>query len=527
MMQKVTIQTKKQYIKSLVELPSLDELQVRKVFRENLPVFSKKNLKIRTNIGVVSFVFNNEQWYIHALIENQEKKTGMVRVIILKGRQQGCSTYVSARYYHRTTHCPGTQTFILTHEGKATDTLFDMVKRFYNNSNSSIKPKLGKCNTKELKFSEIDSSYRVGTADNDSVGRSMNNQQLHASEVAFWRVGEKLAAGVFQSVAIAPDTEIIMESTANGMGNFFHKQWKLAESGNSPYMAIFIPWFWHVEYQLPVLEGFELTDSDLEYKDAHGLSMEQMAWRRFKEQELGEILFKQEYPATPDEAFQVTGKNKLIDTMLVSKARKQKPYRSFGAITVGYDPKRDGMDKDCIVFRQGLNAFGLKYYNYNKIGEKIALCKRILTGRHNNIIPDALFIDYGGSGWEIAGILREDLPALTHKVRVINFGGRANRPELYTNRRNEMWQEMHKWLADANEPPSIPDDDQLHAELVMPGYNYDSKNRKVMESKEKIKKEFGCSTDGGDALSLNFAEPVIINHVMDDESHYQLKLSGE
>ncbi len=526
-MQKLEIKNQRQNRSHPKQSTNKKALKVVKHLMGKFPTFAEKILKIRTDTGIIPFALNREQFYLHERIEEQKQLTGMVRIMILKGRQQGCSTYVSGRFYHKSIHRPGTQTFILTHEGKATDTLFQMVKRFHENSNPSMRPKVGKSNAKELVFPGLDSAYKVGTADNESVGRSMNNQLLHASEVAFWRVGEKLAAGVFQSVHMVPGTEIIMESTANGMGNFFHRQWKLAESGKSPYLPIFIPWYWHIEYQLAVPKDFKLSESDIDYKDAYDLTMEQMAWRRVKEQELGEILFKQEYPATPDEAFQVTGKNKLIDTLLITKARKQKPYRSHGAIIVGLDPKRDGDDRVGVVYRQALNVFDLRYYNYNDVTEVVALAKRILLGKDNGVIPDALFMDYGGSGWEAGCILRQDLPALAHKIRVVNFGAKANQSHLYTNRRNEMWQEMEKWLSNKNEPPSIPDSDELHADLVSVGYTHESNNRKVMQSKKDIKKELGFSPDGGDALALTFAEPVIINHVMDNEEHYQLKLSGE
>jgi hypothetical protein len=65
---------------------------------------------------VSSLVLNRAQRYIHERLEDQRAKTGKVRALVLKGRQQGCSTYVSGRYYHRVTHSVGTRCFILTHE---------------------------------------------------------------------------------------------------------------------------------------------------------------------------------------------------------------------------------------------------------------------------------------------------------------------------------------------------------------------------------------------------------------------------
>ena len=68
------------------------------------------------------------QRHLHEKIEDHARRNGRVRVLILKARQQGCSTYVGARFYHKATHNRGQQVFILTHEQDATDNLFDMAQ---------------------------------------------------------------------------------------------------------------------------------------------------------------------------------------------------------------------------------------------------------------------------------------------------------------------------------------------------------------------------------------------------------------
>ena len=78
--------------------------------------FSEQFFKIRTKNGSVDpFVLNRAQLYIHDRLEAQLKETGKVRAIILKGRQQGVSTLVQARYFHKTITNRGIKTFILTH----------------------------------------------------------------------------------------------------------------------------------------------------------------------------------------------------------------------------------------------------------------------------------------------------------------------------------------------------------------------------------------------------------------------------
>ena len=92
--------------------------------------FSENFFKIRTKSGMVTpFVMNRAQQYIHERLEAQLRETGKVRAICLKGRQQGVSTLIQARYFHKTITNRGYKTFILTHEGQATKNLFEMTKR--------------------------------------------------------------------------------------------------------------------------------------------------------------------------------------------------------------------------------------------------------------------------------------------------------------------------------------------------------------------------------------------------------------
>ncbi len=453
---------------------------------------------------------NTVQDYLHTRLETQRRDTGKVRALILKGRQQGCSTYVGGRFYHKTTHYRGIRTFILTHEQEATANLFEMVERFHTLMHPQFKPSTGASNRRELVFDGLDSGYRVGTAGTKGVGRSSTIQLFHGSEVAFWPHADTHAAGILQAVPDQPDTEIILESTGNGLGNFFHQAWQQAVAGQSEYQAIFIPWFWQDEYRTDIVgEDFTLDEEEQQYKELHKLDLLQIAWRRRKIIELGDpLLFKQEYPATPDEAFQSTGVESFIKSEDVLAARRRQPYRSHGAVLAGFDPAREGDDRDAWVYRQGLNAFGLEYHQFKTFPEKVAFCVRKLRGEPR---IDMLFIDYGGGGWEIAGMLRE--AGFGDRVRVVNFGSLADNTAAYVNKRAEMYGELRKWLTDKHEPPSLPDDDALHGDITAPSYGYDSRTRIQLERKKDVKKRLLRSPDGADALVLTFAFPVVREHV--------------
>ena len=104
-----------------------NEKRIRTKLRDDFVHYAKKCLKIRTKShGIQPFILNKAQMYIHQLVEQQKRETGRVRVIIVKGRQQGCSTYTEGRFFWIVTHQFGMRAFILTHDNDATSNLFEM-----------------------------------------------------------------------------------------------------------------------------------------------------------------------------------------------------------------------------------------------------------------------------------------------------------------------------------------------------------------------------------------------------------------
>jgi len=484
--------------------------------KEDFEYYAKNCLSIKTKSGKTEpFILNKAQRYIHEKLEEQKKLTGKVRAIVLKGRQQGCSTYLEGRFTHKTTFNKGLQAFILTHEEDATKNIFSMAKRYYDNLPQFVKPEIKASNDKSLHYSKLDSGYRVGTAGNKSVGRSMTNQLFHGSEVAFWPNAQEHAKGILQTVADECGTEIVLESTANGVGGFYHEQWKMAEAGLSEYQAIFVPWFWQDEYRKTLPDDFALSKEELELKEHYSLDDEQVYWRRIKIADLsaggfdGSKAFKQEYPMNAAEAFQVSGGEGLIGADAVLRARKAQ-CNPQGKLIVGVDPSRGG-DRFSVIKRMGRKAYSKENYTgsqCDKLGKNVAICKRVLdtvcpiAGKR----PDMMFIDSGG-GADIVDRLHE--LGYENRVKAISFGASALNPDKYTNKRNEMWGEMGLWFNDENLEVDIPDDDAIQADVCASPYERDSLDRKVLWRKEKIKKELGFSPDDGDALALTFAEPVV------------------
>ncbi|MDE2021165.1 MAG: hypothetical protein KGJ13_12590, partial [Patescibacteria group bacterium] len=193
--------------------------------------FARMALKIRSTTGeTLPLNLNAAQIMLHERLEKQLRETGKIRALVLKGRKQGVSTYIEGRFLWKAVKQKGIRVFILTHEDKATDTIFEMAQMYYDNL-PAPKPLTSAQNAKELHFSELNSGYAVGTARTKAVGRSSTIQLFHGSEFAFWPNAVTHMAGVIQAVPTTDGTEIILETTANGMGNVFHTKWKLAEKG--------------------------------------------------------------------------------------------------------------------------------------------------------------------------------------------------------------------------------------------------------------------------------------------------------
>ena len=481
-------------------------LEVLRKFRDDFLHYAPRVLHIRTKNGsILPFALNAAQRFIHMRVEAQLAETGKVRVNLLKGRQQGASSYVQGRYYHKCSMRSGQRALILTHLGDSTDALFEMTKRFHDLAPIELKPHTGAANANELLFDKLDSGYVVATAGNrKGVGRGRTFQFLHASEAAFWDNADEHMAGLGQAVPDMPGSEIIKESTANGVGNPFHQDWQKAERGEGDYINVFVPWFWQVEYTRAVEPGFTLDAYESAYFDKYeklGMRLEHLVWRRAKVNSdfRGDIgLFDQEYPAEPLLAFSKVSGDPLITADLVTRAMVLGlNLVPTGPKIMGVDPAEYGSDSTAIIVRQGRRAGELK--RFYKLGPMEVVAK--VAAQADRDKPDAINVDATGIGSGIADRLTE----LGYPVNRIHFGGKPSRDELYVIKRDEIWGDMKTWLEDV--PNQLPNDDSLASDLCAPQFSYDSSRRLRLESKESMRKRGVKSPDGGDALALTFATP--------------------
>jgi predicted phage terminase large subunit-like protein len=303
--------------------------------------YAEKCLKIRAKDGgIAPLRLNAAQRHIHAALEKQLAGTGRVRALILKGRQQGCSTYVEARFYWKVTHGRGLSAFILTHLDEATRNIYQMVQRFHDHCPRPVRPHTSAVNARELRFDKLDSGYMVGTAKSQGVGRSATVQYFHGSEVAFWANAQEHVSGILQAVPDAAGTEVILESTASAEGGLFRKLCEKAMSGAGDYAFIFVPWFLQEEYRKTPPEGFAPTPEEQDVAARFGLDAAQICWRREKIAALdGIFAFRREYPASPEEAFLADNPHALWTRETIAKNRRgREGLPQMKRVVVAIDP---------------------------------------------------------------------------------------------------------------------------------------------------------------------------------------------
>lgn len=484
--------------------------QFRPRLATDLQFYAKHCLKIKTKRGELEpFIFNKAQEYIHSRLEDQKARTGKVRAIIIKGRQMGASTYVSAREFHNVTHRVGRNCFILTHQDDATQNLFNMVSMFEKHLPEPMKLSKGAANAKELYFDRIESGYKVGTAGNKEVGRSSTIHLLHGSEVAFWPNAENIVAGLMQAIPDMAGTEIILESTANGIGDYFHTRYQQALSPDDEYEVIFVPWYWMPEYSMKAPADFQIADDEYDLVELYGLTNDQIAWRRKKINEFvgdGIAKFKQEYPCTPEEAFVTSSQDSLIKIETVLKAAKTKvPSQEREPIILGVDPAAAGGDRFVIMARQGRRMWLV----YTHTGENTMLAVSKVVAAYNELKPAKINVEVDGMGIvfydRLAELISQDV--LTKVI----MGGREQvlDPDRYYYKKDECVGRLSEWLLDS--PCEIEDNTELIQDLIAFREGRSSNGALRLESNDKLKSRGMRSPDMGIAAALTHAFPVIVN----------------
>ena len=234
------------------------------------------------------------------------------RDVVPKARQEGVSSYILARYTAACMMYRNTRAVVISHDRESTQRLLARVE-YYIEHLRGPKPKIQNMSKNEITFPKMNSMFYIGTAGSRLFGRGDTITHLHCSEYAYWPNPIELMKGLLQAV---PGTgEVAIESTGNGY-NDYHRRCIRAYKEESIWNLIFLPWHTFDEYQVAMAEQTKeqfrkSLNPDWEEPTLleAGLTLEQLFWRRHKLDELDYDLaaFKQEYPMTLDECFQMSG----------------------------------------------------------------------------------------------------------------------------------------------------------------------------------------------------------------------------
>lgn len=349
-------------------MAKLSDTEIRDRLLNDTLFYAEKVVKVVTGAGkMVPLLPRPGQVKLETAMQQQEAAGKPIRIIDLKSRKVGHSTWTQTKFLQRATQRSHWKGLTIAHDKKTVGELFDIGFTAYSQLPDdpvlALKPAIINHRRQNyLHFGEssrmerakgnlgLDSSLTVDTANEFEAGRGFTVQGLHCSEVAFWPdIGRKLLA-LLNTVTEAPETMIVLESTANGM-NEFKDRWDDAVSGKSDYIPVFVGWLEDPECIRPFLSGQEREDFEaligdgVEGEDepdlqSMGATSEQLNWRRWAihNKAGGDIRkFKQEYPASPDEAFLATGRTVFPSTYVIPAITKAEllPDPVRGLLTPG------------------------------------------------------------------------------------------------------------------------------------------------------------------------------------------------
>lgn len=336
----------------------------------------ERYVRIRDIQGnVIPLKLNRAQRRLEAWVLRMERRGMPVRIVILKARQMGFSTYVQAVFFERIMRGVNVRALIVAHKDITSKRLLEMA-RFMAKRISK-----GAGEFWDLKFEgwargriaiaqPIMGDLVVASAEEDDPAHGFTYQCLHLSETSRWPRPENTVRGILPPLHPVPGTYGFSESTANGDTGWFREQFwsawkergKPLDARRSGWVALFFPWIDHYEYRWTQTYGHgrelpeELVDeirATLDDEEAELLKMtcryrglgemkvdyDQLAWRRRKIAELesaakgqsGIDLFHEQYPVRPEEAFLASGRplfdTSKIDAMIAGTAEEDPAWQ--------------------------------------------------------------------------------------------------------------------------------------------------------------------------------------------------------
>lgn len=269
---------------------------------------------------------NGGQRDVIEVLESQRTAGLPMRIIVLKARQWGCSTILELYVaWLQTCVASGLNALVCAHTldiSKNIRGMYSRVLRLY--------PEDLWCGTEKPRMTPFEGASAIRSiagrdctiaavsANNADAVRGIDIFLAHLSEVAYWRQTptfspSAVVQSVYGTVPLSPGSLIALESTANGVGNFFHREWLRNRDGRGDKVAIFVPWHEIESYSTDAADSEELLTlaENLDEEERKlwqtGLTLEQIYWYRRRRLEFDDIRrFHAEFPANDVEAFECT-----------------------------------------------------------------------------------------------------------------------------------------------------------------------------------------------------------------------------
>lgn len=315
-----------------------------------------------THEKIIPLVPNRAQCMMFAIMLLQAMAGRPIRIVVLKARKVGITTFVKAAYYFIAKFYRNQKAVLLAHQSDSTDEIFAITKTI-GMYDQFQRPK----DTKRLLTFHNHSSYWCHTAGGEgNVGAGGTPNMLHRSELALWKTGIKRQSDTTsgRAVPMTPTSCIIDESTARGQ-DLFWGRFKAAQHDWHPYEALFVPWFADSSLRVVVPDGgLKLAEDEVgliaRARDwGIEIPMEALQWRRHTIAEIGADDFRQEHPSTPQEAISVRrglvvpGLHECVIDELPFLYRELETSKRKGGYDYGYrDPTvlMDGVYVDQVLY---------------------------------------------------------------------------------------------------------------------------------------------------------------------------------
>lgn len=267
------------FIRDALMLPVTDEARdkvveefIRIRQKHDYPFWAAMFVYIKRKGGGTDVLFrlNRPQRKLIKRLEKMRKAGKPIRLILLKARQWGGSTAIQIYMaWLQLVHEVGLNSLIIAHQGTGSDEIKDMFDRMIKSYPVEMLHELGEAYApNEPKMVGVGKSgnifrvpqrnckIKIGTAERPNSCRGGDYNLVHLSEVALWKETdgkkpEDIVRSACSGILLRPYTMIVYESTPNGVGNFFHKEYLAAKKGLSQFEAMFVAWFEIEQYELP------------------------------------------------------------------------------------------------------------------------------------------------------------------------------------------------------------------------------------------------------------------------------------